>query len=359
MTLSRAKKAVFYLVLALMLAGLAELGARAAFYYKGIPMDLARQVCENLRKFRRLYPKGEGRYVPHPYLVYTRRPGYDRNTDSWGMQVFGGTRLPGPGPELRVLCLGGSTTESPYPGMLYADLKARLRGVGPVVIGGGTAAWTSAESLINLALRGIDYKPDVAVIYHAYNDVYPSCARDFRPDYSHWRTPMELGGTSLFDYLPEWTYHSAAVLALDMLASYRYARRVYQGVLGVTTRGYPDFAGCPYRGRTTFARNLVSIIGLARAHGIKVLLVTQAHRPAERPRPMDKALFTQAEANNEVVRRVAREHPEAMLLDFDALAAPHRAQWVKGDMVHLTEEGYRALAAAIAGRLTPEAEKKR
>ncbi len=353
MALSAAKKGLFYLLLLVLLAGLAELGARAAFWAKDISMDLARQVCENLQKFRLLYPEGKGRYVSHPYLVYTRRPGYDKHTDELGMQVFGGGREPGPGPELRVLCLGGSTTESPYPGMLYHDLKARLRGVAPVVINGGTAAWTSAESLINLALRGIDYRPEVAVVYHAYNDVYPSCAKDFEPDYSHWRTPMELGEPSLFDRLPTWAFHSAAVLALDMLLNYRYARRVYQGVLGVTTRHYPDFAGCPYRGRATFARNLVSMIGLARVHGIKILLVTQAHRLADHPRPMDRALFKEAEANNEVVRRVAREHPEAMLLDFAALAAPHLKQWVTNDMVHLTERGYRALAAAIAGRLTP------
>lgn len=348
-----AKRILFWGVLLLLILGLAELGARAAFWVKDIPMDLARQICENLRDFRVLYPKGLGKYVPHPYLGYHRRPGYDRQTDGWGMQVFGGKRNPGVGPELRVMCLGGSTTESPYPGLLYRDLAAKLEGKGvkPVVINGGTAAWTSVESLINLALRGVEYAPDVVVVYHAYNDVYPSCADNFSPDYAHWRTPMELGSPTLFDRLPNFMFDSAAVLALDILLSQRYARRVYMGVLGVTTKAYPDFAGCKYQGRLTFARNLSSIIALARGYGMKVLLVTQALRRADYPRPMDDALLKEAKAHNHVVREVARGHPGVMLLDFAGMAKGREKEIITGDMVHLTGAGYQSLAAAIADKL--------
>src|SRR5262249_36875594 len=62
---------------------------------------------------------------------------------------------------------------------------ARYPGRAIEVVNAGADGYTSADSLIALALRGLALAPDVVVVYDAINDLRADAYAGFRPDYAH------------------------------------------------------------------------------------------------------------------------------------------------------------------------------
>lgn len=95
--------------------------------------------------------------------------------------------------EVRIATIGGSTTaslnltyEQNWPGRLgalvqkaYPDKKIRI-------INAGIPGFNTVQSIGNLALRVMPFKPDIVIVYHAYNDL-KAIRKDlpFKFDYSH------------------------------------------------------------------------------------------------------------------------------------------------------------------------------
>lgn len=85
-----------------------------------------------------------------------------------------GAKQPG---VLRIACAGGSTTyglyasddDTTWPFKLGAQLKERGHEV--EVLNFGCPGWTARSSATNLERKGYALKPDVIVVYHAYNDL--------------------------------------------------------------------------------------------------------------------------------------------------------------------------------------------
>jgi len=83
----------------------------------------------------------------------------------------------GPG-EIRVVCVGGSTTfgatagdeARPYPDVLEGILHVRL-GRPVTVINGGVSAYTARLSADRFESKLLAFHPDVVVVYHGINDV--------------------------------------------------------------------------------------------------------------------------------------------------------------------------------------------
>src|SRR5262249_15996927 len=83
-----------------------------------------------------------------------------------------------PDGELRVLCLGGSTTgceemteERTWPAQLQALLRERVPARAIRVINAGVRTYDTHMSWIDYALRLHRLEPDVVAIYHGINDL--------------------------------------------------------------------------------------------------------------------------------------------------------------------------------------------
>ena len=294
------------------------------------------------------YVENASKTTTHPYLPYIEHESAWPEGDRWGIRVYQQDQRSSQREAFTVFAIGGSTTAGPYPQLLYEYLTERLPGETVRVVNGGIQAWTTAESLINLALRGLEYEPDVIVIYHAYNDVFPSCAAPFEADYSHWRQSLPTYDDVLFDELPEILDHSAAFVALRSLLIGQQRRPRW--VLEATTVNLPDFEECEFSGRDAFRRNLISMIGIAQAHNIDVILLSQAHRIQDAEVVREVRHVAEARAHNEIVQQVAAEY-DADFVDFDQIIEGFRDQFIPDDSVHLNSEGYALLARSIGDQI--------
>ena len=145
----------------------------------------------------------------HPFLGLARRPGGARTlTDEYGTRQFSTNSLGLRGGDLRgekapnsfrIVCVGGSTTESPYasddstyPALLEAELRARVPKKHIEVVNAGVSTYTSGQCLINFALNLLELSPDLVVFYQGINDLAPIMCPGFQPDYSHFCGPYYL-----------------------------------------------------------------------------------------------------------------------------------------------------------------------
>lgn len=101
-----------------------------------------------------------------------------------------------PDNEIRIATIGASTTanlnlsfEENWPGHLGILLQKAIPNRDIRVINAAVPGFDTAQSIGNLSLRVIPFKPDIVIIYHAYNDlkaIRPNMT--FKPDYSHFHT---------------------------------------------------------------------------------------------------------------------------------------------------------------------------
>jgi lysophospholipase L1-like esterase len=200
--------------------------------------------------------------------------------------------------EVRILCLGGSTT-LPAPdseGYSYVHglrdlLSDRFPGADIRVLNAGGHSFSSAHSVVNLALRGLEVEPDIVTVYHNINDLSVNYFGDLAvSDYANkYLTPYYLS------YL-----HRSGVLSMFERASRLW--RVIVNRVQILQFSYEHYdptrdfhPGAPF-----FERNLRSIVSIARAHGADVVLGTQAAHSSLR----DGEGFV---AYNAIIRRVAAE----------------------------------------------------
>ena len=95
--------------------------------------------------------------------------------------------------EIRIATIGASTTANinlsyseNWPGYLGNLVQKTFPNKKVRVINAGVPGFDTAQSVGNLALRVMPLKPDIVIIYHAYNDLKAINQKaKFRPDYSH------------------------------------------------------------------------------------------------------------------------------------------------------------------------------
>lgn len=285
----------------------------------------------------------------HPYLPYVYKPYAWDEADETGMRIYDSITSTEAEKPFTVATIGGSTTASPYPSLLYNHLKQQQPDQDIRIINAGVSAWTSAESLINLSLRVIDYQPDLLIIYHGHNDVFPSCAPDFKSDYSHWRKSFDMQNTipTTFDNFPEILDHSAFYVGLRRLLTDPNAPPATK--LGGSTKVRVRFDRCDYVGSETFRRNLRTIIGIATVHDIDVLFVSQSAHLQE-----DTTAFIrrveEIRHHNDMLQEVAIEFNKPFI-DFYAVWNDEERATYHTDIIHLTLDGYTILAETIGDYL--------
>jgi len=156
--------------------------------------------AKKLASFRDHVDSGvRGMFTPKAFVGYTLQ-GEGSNADGFCDHDWAASKSPG---VIRVACLGGSTTQdgcrvdrdNTYSSYLSRMMNRRLQAE-VEVLNLGVNGWTSAESLVNYALVVSHYQPDVVVIHHAVNDVWPRLYPNYRSDYTHNRelSPQTIDG---------------------------------------------------------------------------------------------------------------------------------------------------------------------
>lgn len=288
----------------------------------------------------------------HPELAYFNRQGYRTREPI-------GAKHPG---ELRVVTLGGSTTEdvwneegTHWP--LFLECRLHAAGRGDVrVLNGAMSAYSSAHSLVRLATDVPSAQPDLLVVMHNINDLtvnyYAAISgRPVDPNYLVKYGRKEYTG----------------VLNEDDVA----ASRLLRFVRGRLHRPVPPPPASTWRydlaaGRAIFERNLRQIVALARSQGVPVVLLTMPRSPsiahfeltrANRLATHNAGLGLLPErarfeadfaAYNQAILDVGRA-TGAPVVPMHALMPADSSLFV--DIVHYSARGSRAFAAALAPQL--------
>lgn len=296
--------------------GAVELGSRVWLEH-GASDLLFRRFASRTQLQERYADPTDKRFVPHRYIGYRPTPDYTAKREKGGGITshnglgYRGDDFPLEKPvgEFRIVCLGGSTTyttsvgndHEAYPQLVEKFLRAG--GHEDVrVINAGSPAWSTYESMINFQFRVLELDPDMIIVYHAVNDihtrvVWPTTA--YRGDNSGRRQAV-VGGTTTPS---PWEYSTALrILAVTAEwatpASYVSPERILFTEGPETFHAHEFFhqwAGGRYpSGIFTkvpvqrmldahppvyYERNLETIIALARAHGVKVMMATFATSP--------------------------------------------------------------------------------
>lgn len=139
--------------------------------------------------------------VQHPYALYLNRPHTIKNGDTiYNALGYRNEEFPleKPANEIRVLCLGGSTTNGfPYKWdrketwcyLLEQKLQAHWPDKKVRVVNAGLHYATSAELLSGYLYRHHLLQPDHVIINTGGNDIPPLMFPGYQPDYTHFRQP--------------------------------------------------------------------------------------------------------------------------------------------------------------------------
>lgn len=247
----------------------------------------------------------------------------------------------------RIGCIGGSSTYDSsipdyrlsFPHQLELVLHEKYDAPEVEVINAGCGGWSSFECLIDLQFRLLELAPDLLVVYHGTNDVYPRLVppKEYRRDNSGYRMQWSTDA-SLWE-------HSAVLRWLGIRLG--WAKKTSVGAL--TVRGDRKDAAredwLAANPPTFYAQNLEDTIALARHRGVAILLSTWAWCPSFGDHAADP-LYQRAFAElNAVVREVARKNA-VELFDFVALMPTDREYWADGR--HSNERGARRKAELFA-----------
>lgn len=254
--------------------------------------------------------------------------------DAGGFEYHGGrVARDKPPDELRVICFGGSTTLNRRAGVSWARLlEPRLAAAAPGrtvrVLNAGGDGFSTAHVLVNLALRNLEARPDVITVYENINDL----------SNIHFgaSTPSDYANKYKDDFYLGMRHRTGLVAGLA-----RISRLARHAAFRVHALRFPD----PRTSRAQdwrpvlahYERNLRSIVAIARAHGIAVVLATQPASAALREDPGFAAF-------NDRVRALAAEL-DVPLADVAAHVLDEAC--FLPDQIHYTREGVEAVADAF------------
>ncbi len=294
-------------------------------------------------------------YQADPHSWYRPRPSgefrvfgglYRVETDSRGFRSPEPLEIK-PSNGYRVAFLGGSTTfnsEAPTNDHTIAlqTLKMLAESRPDLqfeVMNAAVPGYTTMESLTTLVSRILPLDPDLVVVYHGINDAVFRVLGEYRDDYRREPKPVR---TRFDSRLYRWSL------------LYRFVN--YKAIAGSASRRPPPDQLRENLSNNTpegFERNLRSMLAVARAHGIRVVLCSFAYCPdTDLPDREEWAIVFQAvDEQNAVIRQVAQESG-TLFLDVAALF-PRQCDLFTSQ-VHRNAEGLRAHARLLTDFILDE-----
>ena len=280
--------------------------------------------------------------------------------------------------EIRIATIGGSTTvnvnlqfDKNWPGYIGGSLQKNFPNKHFRIINAGVPGYDTSQSVAILALRVMPFKPDIVIIYHAYNDLKAIRKNIvFKPDYSHIHT------------LP-YGFHKEPNFMLKMLNNSMFYVRMRNKKLDANktlsklerlkdpTGTANRISSIPEFSENIFEQHIRILINIARASGSKVILSTFAtlHDPkldytkSETINSLSdfqkqnlgsildftpgltlEGIFDGISRYNDVIRNIAAE--EKCVLVDNANDLPHAEQYFV-DRVHFSEAGAEFMANNI------------
>lgn len=315
-------------------------------------------------------------HEPHRYLAYIPTKNFSNETNLHNSLGFRGEEivLPKPDGEYRIVCLGGSTTYSSgvndyrdsYPFLLQKYLNEN--GFEHVtVVNGGTAAYTSLDSLINLQTRVLDLNPDLVIVYHSVNDIFNRLVwppEEYVGDFSGARLPLASEFID-FSFWESITIARMIMIELEISIppshlSYLFNRHpssyfggafIKQGVDGKYPSGIFEEVGADEmfsaNSPVYFERNMRNIVSVAETWGLEVMLASFAYGPnfPNEPKVYSEEFRYAYTEMTEVIEDIANTM-NVSYLDFASEFPTDSVYFTDG--THLTAEGNR-LKAEIFG----------
>ena len=347
---------------------LAEVSARLFLRYLAAPEQVAwyASIPQLLDR-----PESAPRFSPHRYLGYVPTPGYRRGSNQHGSLGFRGAEFARAKPEsvFRVVCLGGSTVYSDgvddvddsYPRLLQTQLSERGY-ESAQVINAGVSGYGTLETLINFQTRVLDLDPDLVIVYHGFNDVHPRLVwppETFHADNSgHNGLSWNGRSTSVWEHS---TVARMAMLRFGLTAPQASLRRAF-GTPPTTSRSfdfwtqvrdgrYPEgvFQTTPAsqmlaeNGPGYFERNIRSLVEIAAANEIVVVLATFAYAPSavSETRLATPEYQGAAAQHNDILRSLASDRAST-LLDLAKIMPDDAKYFVDGFHFSALGNGLRA-----------------
>jgi lysophospholipase L1-like esterase len=326
-----------------------------------------------------LNEKYKPKYTPHRYLGYFPTPNYSKGADKHNSLGYRGDEILSPKPrgQYRIVCMGGSTTYGDkikehfmsYPSLLEKELK--LRGYDNVkVINAGVQGWSSLESLINFELRILDLEPDLIIVLHGINDVFPRLVwppQVYRGDKSGSREhPKTVFMPTIWEYS---TLVRIFMVRFGLISPHadfesviaKKTRNFYGGKFdrqkrrGTYPSGFFKKISAKKMLRTNkpkyFKRNIENIVAIAKLRSIDVILATFAYSPyfKNQPRVSSKEYISAFKEMNKILKHIARKN-RVGLFDFAKIFPKDKRYFVDGR--HTTVEGTKLKAKLFAQYIT-------
>jgi len=291
--------------------------------------------CQGMGFFRK------PRFISPWFTVYDQPPPLEKN----GILTFQKgqkTTVKVLADTIRIICLGGSTTvnaatKNHYPAVLQEMLNRHYKNVKFEVLNAGGDAFSSAHSLVNLALRLTYYNPDCIIVYHNINDLSvnyftPEVMTDYSNKYLNNLFLASECKVGMQKYLFGSRFLSFLIMKINNVNFNTVAARRSKE-LDIST------------GKEVFRNNLYNIALIAKGHKIRVIFGLQAacFKKTERFPYIKSEDFL---AYNDVVRDVASEFDIPVVDAFSYLG--QREQFFN-DLVHYTESGVNKVSEAFFG----------
>ena len=253
---------------------------------------------------------------------------------------------------IKINCVGASTTGNyiihknkhySYPMELEKILNDENKGHFEVN-NCGQGGYNSADILIRFSLQVVETKPDIVILYHAYNDIASYLTPDFMSDYSHCRVNIgdSLWKFKIIDSLPYIPFDF-----VNYLFESWFPVNVRNSLSNIISRGNVDLSLDPSEGLRVYERNTQAFIDVCKRNEIQLILSTFCFYLHEEAANSKTHLRYQEIVNleNEVMRELATKN-NLELVDNASLIPKEEKFFVV--TVHFTPEGMNLLAANFA-----------
>lgn len=308
-------------------------------------------------------------YIPHHYTLYNLRPNFSTSEGTVHNRLgFRDHRdLHSEANVIRIVFIGGSTTYTigikentqifsyGLEQRLNDYYQDRLDGYRIEVINAGMGGATSAENLLRLVFFVSEISPDLVVIQHGINDVWPRCTKaQIQSDFSNYRKRWERPETLETDFFALGKPISSA-LPLTIIKKLAFLTYLFRRVGRPITASYNDadskvlhiyaminqsniildVENAQYLTQNSpkyFERNTRYMISICRSMGSQVLLASEVHDPQK----ADSAWNIAIPQHNALLARIAEEEH---VLFYDFANEMSTDDSYMGDEFHVNQRG--------------------
>ena len=311
---------------------------------------------------------------PHPYLPYIYKKNFDSappekfnyplhtnyysaklKTNNFGFyNGIDGNRdikIPKPKEVYRISCLGGSTTANyvsdgknnySYPLELENILKQKNSNI--EVNNCGTGGYNSADILVRFLLQTIEMKPNLVIIYHAYNDIRSYLTQDFKEDYSHSRKNL---GEQYWRFRLRGKIPDLPLKFYNYLINHWFPSNIRYSLLETISKGKFDLDLNYKKGLEIYERNIKNLIYICQKNKIDIILSSYCFYLHEKATDSKINQIYQKIVleENEVIRKLAQQN-NLKFVDCNAMIPKEIDYFL--DTVHLTPKGMQFVANQIS-----------